>query len=381
MAGRKAAGDRPAPPATGRGPSGTIELFFRGAEQIAHVGDPIWQDVSCVASAGRSIFCSADEGASVERLLLDSRPGRAGSHASFALADAFDLPGGRTGEMDVEGMTVADGYLWLCGSHSLKRDKPDEDGLAAMLDLDWDENRGFLGRLPLLDRGGGVFEPMIAVESMGDAPARTSRMLKMPGAADKAPVRRMLAGDPLLGPFVGLPCKENGLDIEGLAVRGQTVLLGLRGPVIGGLAFILRLELKEKGDGWLKPRRLADGRRYALQALDLGGQGIRDLVWRDDRLLVLGGATTDIEAQQVVFAIDGYDPEREIYDAGALACVLELPFLRGADDAEGIELIETAGVETLLVTYDSPHAQRTDAARNRLTADLFDIPLAPGKAR
>lgn len=369
-----------APPDPGRARSGTVDLYFRSPGRIAHVSDPLWKDVSCVAVAGRTIFCSCDETASLERLVLDPATGQASDHQSFALADAFDLPGGRLGEMDIEGMGIDGGYLWLAGSHSLKRDKPGDEGLAGLEGTDWDENRAFLGRVPVADRGDGVFEPMVSVDPGGGAPARTARMLKMKGKADKAPLRRMLADDPLIGPFVDLPCKENGFDIEGLAVHGDTVLLGLRGPVIGGFAILLRLDLKEKGDDRLKPRRLSGGRRYALQALDLGGHGIRDLVWRDGRLLILAGATTDIEAPQSVWAIEAYDPGREMYPAGEIERLLDLPLIHGADHAEGIDLIGgpesgagKGGAARLLVTYDSPAPGRADPTAHRLTADLYEI--------
>ena len=78
----------------------------------------------------------------------------------------------------------------------------------------------------------------------------------------KTPIRRRLRKDPVLGPFVGLPSKENGLDIEGLAVRGDTVLLGLRGPVIRGYALVVRLEMKATKRGGLKPARLAEFSRF-----------------------------------------------------------------------------------------------------------------------
>ena len=50
-----------------------------------------------------------------------------------------------------------------------------------------------------------------------------------------------LAEDEHLGPFLqmGLPSKDNGFDIEGLAVQGNQVFLGLRGPVLRGWAIIL----------------------------------------------------------------------------------------------------------------------------------------------
>lgn len=91
-------------------------------------------------------------------------------------------------------------------------------------------------------------------------------MVPMGKSVKKSPVRKMLATDPVIGEFVGLPCKENSLDIEGLAVRGNTVLLGLRGPVITGWAILVRMEMKATKSGALKPRKLPGGRRYRLAA-------------------------------------------------------------------------------------------------------------------
>jgi hypothetical protein len=356
-----------------REPCGTIDMAFRSPDDIAHVDSPIWQDISCLAVAGLSIFCSCDETSSVERVTYDPKTGRAEEHESFALGDAFDLPEGRAGEMDIEGIAISDGHLWVCGSHSLKRDKPKDDDLAEMEEIDWDANRGFLGRVPLLDRGEGSFTPVVRHDAMDGEPERAARMMEMKRDRDKAPLRRMLAKDPLIGPFIDLPCKENGFDVEGLAVRGNEVLLGLRGPVLRGLALLVRMEMKVTGDGWLKPRKLEDGRRYSLHAIDLNGQGIRDLAWQGDRLLILSGATTDLEALQSVFALPDFRPDRLVYPLEEVGRVLDLPIIRGADHAEGIALTGEKGAERLIVTYDSPHADRTDADAHELRADVFEI--------
>ena len=356
-----------------REPCGAIDMFFRSPDEFDHVDSPIWQDVSCLAVAGRSIFCSCDETSSVERVAYDPATGRADGHQSFALGEAFDLPDGRTGEMDIEGIAISEGYLWVCGSHSLKRDKPEDGDLAEMKGIDWDANRGFLGRVPLVDREDGLFAPVLRHDALDGAPGRAAAMLKMKRKEAKAPLRRMLADDPLIGPFVPLPAKENGLDIEGLAVRGNEVLLGLRGPVLRGLAMLVRLELEETGGGRLKRRRLQNGQRYTLHALDLNGQGIRDLAWQGERLLILGGATTDLEALQSVFALPGFRPEVAVYPREAVGRVLDLPIVRGADHAEGIALIGEGGAERLIVSYDSPHRDRTDADAHTLRADLFEI--------
>lgn len=362
-----------------RSRSGTVDLTFRAIDELAHVHDPIWEDVSALAVIGRSIFCTCDETATIERVVLDEAGTHAAGHTNFPLGEAFDLPDGPSGEMDIEGLAIADGYLWICGSHSLKRDDPEEGGLADMEDIDWDPNRGFLGRVPLIDRGDGVFEPVAAIDALDGVPGRRAAMVKM-SKSSRTPIRKMLAKDALIGPFVDHPCKENGLDIEGLAVQGDTVLLGLRGPVIGGHAMIVRLEMKETRSGALKPRKLENGQRYQLQAVDLDGQAIRDLEWRDNRLLILTGATTDLEAMQSVVVIDDYDPGRPVYQAGLLARILDLPVIRGSDHAEGLATIGIDGQDRLLVAYDSPHETRTDAALRRLTTDLFEIAEAAAQS-
>ena len=53
-----------------------------------------------------------------------------------------------------------------------------------------------------------------------------------------------LRGDEHLGSFLAIPGKDNGFDIEGLAVAGERLFIGLRGPVLRGWAVILEVELR-----------------------------------------------------------------------------------------------------------------------------------------
>ena len=125
----------------------------------------------------------------------------------------------------------------------------------------------------------------------------------MTGCAD-------LRGNAFLGPYVGLPSKENGLDVEGLAVSGDYVVLGLRGPVLGSHAFIVVLLLPHNGDGVLIPKNI-DSKPYRLHALFLGGLGIRDLLFDGNRLLILAGPAQKTECMQLVYAIDDFlEPAR-----------------------------------------------------------------------
>ncbi|MBO0662320.1 DUF3616 domain-containing protein [Jiella sp. MQZ9-1] len=362
-----------------RRPLRRIDLFFTEREALDHVDDPIFEDVSSLAVIGRSIFCTCDETSTVERILVDDNGKAAGEHVNFVLGRSFKLPDGPSGEMDIEGLAIADGYLWICGSHSLKRDEPDDDDLSDFEDIDWDSNRGFLGRVPLLDRGNGVFDLVDAVEPLDDTPGRQAAMVEMT-VSKKTPIRKMLKKDPLIGPFIDLPCKENGFDIEGLAVKGETVLLGLRGPVVGGFAMIVRMDMKLTDKGYLKPKKLKNGKRYALHAIDLNGQSIRDMNWQDDRLLILSGATTDLEALQSVFAVEDFDLDRQVHHADALTRILDLPAIRGSDHAEGIAILQEKAGARLLVAYDSPHDDRVDPDEQRLSVDVFELADPPAKA-
>lgn len=56
---------------------------------------------------------------------------------------------------------------------------------------------------------------------------------------------KALRRDGHLRSYFSIPGKDNGFDIEGLAVVGKKIFLGLRGPVLRGWAVILELALRE----------------------------------------------------------------------------------------------------------------------------------------
>ena len=352
-------------------PAQQFALKFAAPKELPYVDKPLGSNISALAIAGRTLFCAADETSTVERLIYDPAKKEFQSHANFPLGNAFALPGGPTGEMDIEGLAVSGGFLWITGSHSLKRDSPDEidPKVADLDDIDWDPNRGFLGCVPLDDHGDGLYEPVAAIDPVRGGDARKAAMMKM-GRNGRQNVRRLLGSDPLLKPFMNVPCKENGFDIEGLAVTGNRVLLGLRGPVVGTYAMIVEMQLKVSKKGWLKPAKLADGTRYRLHAVDLAGLGIRDLLVVDDDLLILAGPTQDIEGIQRVFSVPLGDLSGVI-PRTAIQVVRTLELLDGHDHAEGIAVFEADGKKLLLVSHDSPAPARYSEARNRLLLDAF----------
>jgi hypothetical protein len=263
-----------------------VPLTFSDWKPIRHLEDPLHKDLSAVTRIGDCLFLACDETASVERLRrLDD--GSFGDHQHFVLDALVDLPAGAEGEMDIEGLCADGGFLWIVGSHSRKRSKPKRDendhteALRKMEEIEREPNRYFLGRVPLVEEAPGLFTP---APSEGERQAAWLRLGKRRSALE-----RWLAADPHLGPFLSIPSKENGFDVEGLAVHGTRVWLGLRGPVLRGHAVVLDLELKQKAPDRLKAGRINGERRYRKHLLDTRGLGIRDMRFAGDDLLLLVG--------------------------------------------------------------------------------------------
>lgn len=202
----------------------TVALSFRDADELDSVDKQSVHDLSAVAAIGRTLFCASNETATVGRLLLDPASGSFGQHRNVAIGRYFGLPGGPDGEMDIEGLAVADGMLWITGSQGLKRKKLKHyaEGFHALDAIRWDVNRGFLGRIPLVETGDGCYD--LAEPGVG----RAACMAMDPDG--RTALRKALGRDPILKPFMDVPCKENGFDVEGIAVAGSHVFLGLRGP-------------------------------------------------------------------------------------------------------------------------------------------------------
>lgn len=346
-------------------PKSKLLLRFQNQAALRHVEDPVEQDLSAAARWEECLFVSCDETAGVER--LTAADGCWGDHRHFALGELVDLPAGPDGEMDIEGLSCDDGWLWVVGSHALKRDKPKAEdpaeGLREMCKIDRDSNRYFLGRFPL-ERGEAGLAP---VAESGERRAEHLRLHK-----NKSKLLKWLKDDPHLAPFLDIPSKENGLDIEGIAARGLRIWLGLRGPVLRGWAVILELELERKGDGRLTARTIDGDRRYRKHLLPTGGLGVRDLAFDGDDLLVLAGPTLATEGPARVLRWRDAANCRTggVRSAEAAPRALELPYHGPVDHPEGL----VAWEEGWLVVYDSPSERRLEGEGATVTADVWEIP-------
>ncbi len=338
--------------------------------------DDLLGELSAVArTPDGSIWLGSDEFITLERL-TPMGDGVYGNHTTFHLKEFIDLFD-HDSEIDIEGLDYADGYLWIVGSHSLKRNKtkgkkPTKD-IQRLSEIKRDANRYLLARLPILN--GEIVPTYASAES--DAALTAACLQKVD---EHNQLIDALVEDEHLGAFLsmGLPSKDNGFDIEGLAVHGDSIFLGLRGPVLNGWAIILEIEVEATAPGVLSLKDLGDGVLYRKHFLDLNGLGIRELCWHDGSLLILAGPTMQLEGAMQLFRLrDALEHTQDTLwdqDSGNLEVVFDLPFTIGSDHAEGLTLYPCFDNEDgLMIVYDSPDANRRPT-ENTVFADVFRLP-------
>lgn len=333
----------------------------------------VQSNLSGAAFTGDWLWVAGDEACGVERLRrldpVGSEALRFGEVCDFPLADLLDLPGAADEEADLEGMAVADGFLWVVGSHGLKRKnaKPDRDhaeNAKRMAKVSLDGNRRLLACLPIEANANG--EPCLVREA-----ADGRRALRLKGDAETNLLTRELADDPHFGPYMEIPGKDNGFDIEGLTIDGNRLLLGLRGPVLRGWSGLLEIAIETRGDQ-LRLAPLDDSgiliRKHFMQ---LDGLGVRDLHFSGDDLYILAGPTMVLNGEISMFKWPGArpllaanrDPAR--FESGLIKSV-SLPHCSGTNRAEAICNLPAGmlgGKPRWLVLYDAPGADRKEGER------------------
>ncbi|MEV1173888.1 DUF3616 domain-containing protein [Nonomuraea sp. NPDC049784] len=317
-----------------------VELRFDHASRASQTHT----NLSAIRQSSTGLWVAGDETATFEHLAWTGD--HYGAQRTFSLADYVSLPAGPEDEADIEGLARADGHLWLVGSHSLKRkkvkSKDPEKAAYRLATVVREENRFILVRLPLHDEVPG-----------------TGTVL-----SGKDNLTTHLRDDRHLAPFLELPGKDNGLDVEGIAVVSEQVYIGLRGPVLRGWAVVLELRLDDAGKGRLRLRE-----PYRKHFLDLGGLGARDLCPDGDSLLILAGPTMDLDGPVRVVRWRPGGKRQEVVPEDELETVIELPYGVGCDHPEGLVRLDDG---RLMVVYDSPSPARITPAGGVL-ADVFTI--------
>jgi Protein of unknown function (DUF3616) len=198
--------------------------------------------------------------------------------------DTFD---GEPVEFDGEGVAYADGEFLVIGSHGHPRDQDNE----LDPDNDADEIRASItanSRIIRVRIDPGTVAPDGKLRVKAETKAFTD-------------LRAILADEPLLAPFVDRRLDQNGLTIEGIAVVGETLYVGLRAPSLGGdRAAIVSMAVKAFLDGG-KPKP-------QLHLVPLGpGRGVRDLAASPSGLLVLAGPAAATDGPYSIYRVKGDD--------------------------------------------------------------------------
>jgi hypothetical protein len=241
------------------------------------------------------------------------------THRFFLLADTEN--GTEMDESDGEGVAFANGAFYIVGSHS--RSKSGEA----------QASRHFVFRIP---------GDMTAAPA-GDVGTRASAA---PGA--RASLDSIIAAHPILRDHLLEPPGDtrdqsqpsHGVNVEGIAVVGDDMFIGFRGPLGGDRAIVLKISAAALFGG--------DGASAESYPLRLGpGQGVRDLAAVQGGLLVLSGPERryGVEANPQFFLWrQGSEPILLGRLAGAA---------RGANPESITILEETATEYRVLVLWDS----------------------------
>lgn len=301
----------------------------------------IRDNVSALALKDRLLVIGADEGADLLVFTSDREFGELNEISCIPL-DGQACGSEREGtEVDVEGIAWGEKHIYVVGSHSRARKKVDTEKTQ-------EDNRERLKTIKIEPSREQIFR--LKVDENGERGGRIKSIS----------LRNLFANHPILAMFQPIPSKENGLDIEGLAVAkdeaGEDALyLGFRGPVLrGNYAMVMVLEFEE---GKFKEKKIKP--RPALYFLNFHGRGIRGIAEAgSDGFLILAGPVGDAETDDPKqrYAVHFWDGKSS--DLSNSPKKTPLCYVSGPDTAkaEGIELLNkgrSAGdAYRVLIVYD-----------------------------
>lgn len=214
---------------------------------------------------------ATDEGTKIQ--VLPKRNGRFIAEAKGVI----NLTPGAKDELDLEGLAWQSPYLYAIGSHSSKRKKRHPDfsnkkNLKRLTPIYDEPARNQLFRIQLDDN----LRP-VKIDSLSLLPTIESSQI--------------------LSPFLKIPSKENGIDIEGIAVQNNHLYIGFRGPVLrGNLTPIFKLTMDS---------HTFKIQKHKLKWVNLNGLGIRDMVADKQHFYLLAGPVNQTPNQFEIYYWDG----------------------------------------------------------------------------
>ncbi|XOF34661.1 MAG: DUF3616 domain-containing protein [Candidatus Electrothrix sp. YB6] len=225
-------------------------------------------------------------------------------------------------ELDIEGIGVERNQIYVIGAHCTKqkkvkptRSRKKNRKLFRDSKIEEEWNRDWLYRVAIDAEGREVDEQRITL-------------------------RDIIKNDSVLKTFAGIPSKENGIDIEGIAAKDGWLYVGFRENYVP----VMKLQFD-------KPEK-----SYELLYVQLGGRGIRDLAAVSDGFLLLAGPVGDGSDSYQLYHWNGRDviPGSDVKDdeQGKLHLLGEIT-PPSAGKVEGVTVLEEHDSRyELIIAYD-----------------------------
>jgi hypothetical protein len=249
------------------------------------------EDVSgmaCTTTSGFPRLCLViDDEVQAAQIVILNEGGLIAGDTIALIDDKFE---GKALELDGEAVAFADGFFYVVGSHGHPRDA----------DHKLDPVRDKAKIAANIKAGSKVVRIKLdpaTVDAEGKLKADAKPEITV---SDK--LRPKLQEWRSLEPHVDQRLDENGLTIEGAAVKNERLYVGMRGPLLNGdrdVAPVYSASLFSLFEGGHADPHVVDLR------LGEAGRGIRDLVAIDKGFLVLAGPGTEAEGDYTVFFWDG----------------------------------------------------------------------------
>ena len=304
----------------GRSPGGRwtrVELVGRYSSGGDLLEDTNLSGIACLSDT--SCLVGADEGRAVQFVDL--------SRTAKTLKAGKTVPLLQSGkEIDIEAIAAEGDSYYIIGSHGISKKQGEQQ-----------ENRFRIFRLRV-DHGTG-----------------------MPAGVDVASLSGILRADAVLGEHFRMPLQQNGVNIEGLAIRNGRLFVGFRGPNLDGFAFVMEIVAEEVFAGKPQPQ-------YTLHKLRLGnGLGIREIVAvKTGFLLIAGNAGS--EPSDRFTESENYEKDRDfslVFWDGKGSEVQRIGAIPNPPGkAEAMTILEESASEiTVLVLFDGPQGGRPSVYR------------------
>jgi Protein of unknown function (DUF3616) len=292
-----------------------------GEQKDPHADPDKSKDVSGIACATTSGFpriCLIvdDETQGAQIVIVDDGELTAGQFIRLI----YDTHHDEVLELDAEGAAYADGFFYVIGSHGRPRH---QDGAEEAKN----EAKAAATRR--------VFRIRFDQDAVDAKTGQLTTVEIKPSAA----LSRLIKAQADLAPWFDKALEDNGLTIEGVAVRGDRLYAGMRGPVLpDGNAAILSAPLAALFDGQPGEAQL---HRVGLGEDTLGNpRGIRDLVAYGAGFLIVAGPVNDPPSGDVepgdyaIFSYSG-DATKKLLDLKAYGKKVKPEGLLPLDEKNG----------------------------------------------